>query len=115
MFVNVLIQAGYDTSIFCDLSADSATDVPELVESFGALELVYHPPHPHQYDGGGVGVETLIVKFIVTTFETLPAKSVACNSQEYALLLRLGKANVPVQAVNHHLVSLIADAGHLTI
>jgi hypothetical protein len=56
----------------------------------------------------------LTTKLIVTTFETLPAKSVACNSQEYVLLPRLGKANVPVQATNHHLVSLIAQALHLT-
>jgi hypothetical protein len=96
------------------LSVDSATDVPELVESFGALVLVYHPPHPHQYDGGGVGVETLIVKFIVTTFETFQAKSVACNSQEYAPLARLGKTNIPIQATSHHLVSLITQALHLT-
>jgi hypothetical protein len=83
VFVKVLIQAGYDTSIFCDLSVDSATDVPELVESFGALELVYHPQPPHQDDGGVGGVETLITKFIVTALvETLPAKSLACNTQE---------------------------------
>jgi hypothetical protein len=56
VFVKVLIQAGYDTSIFWDLSVDSATDVPELVESFGPLVLTYHPHHPHQYDGGVGGV-----------------------------------------------------------
>jgi hypothetical protein len=97
------------------LSVDSETDVPELVESFGALVLVYHPPHPHQYDGGGVGVETLIVKLIVAIFETLSAKSVTCNSQEYHPLARVGKVNVPVQAASHHLVSLTAQALHLTM